>query len=489
MWLLHPIPADLQISRHDCKRAADDACRRLPCADSTRNSGRGYNALFIFRPAITLNVQTLSLTQPPHQQFFAIGDKVTSSSLQIAYRKAYTIPDAPTADPNFQKPIFDPPLVWAPTTDNGHGAVYRWDNGDAPNPIELRFFLVENLATDYLKGLGSLVDSHGTNYFDDKVVSSAVMGYQCNSPSFQLNITVANMELQEPSRLLPVPVTTPPAPPSPLPRSSSPGVHAIPSPDSRLRDPGTTLPKSHPPPSHRAVRNNPLPPNPHTIPGDGNDSDADKTDSDDDNDGANSPAGYPSFKYHFWAASNPGTLTKPTPVPMNTRVPQDIVFSIVLDKAYNFNLLDLEVFIQTGEANKERTTLTQSYHGPGATMLSNLRFNAHVSFSAKQGGLQVQLKPRSTSSDGVPVARCGSLSFMLSGVDVADNSKAGPNFRRSDGTIIVPITIRPNFLSRAVSPIDEEIVLRDMTGVNPNESSEEISVGSSDASSDASSDK
>lgn len=69
---------------------------------------------------------------------------------------------------------------------------------------------------------------------------------------------------------------------------------------------------------------------------------------------------------------------------MNACVPQNIIFSIVLDKAYDVNILEREVFIPTGQANEQRTTLTESYRGPGATMLSNLCFNTNAVFFHKR---------------------------------------------------------------------------------------------------------
>ncbi|KAI9689319.1 MAG: hypothetical protein M1822_009969 [Bathelium mastoideum] len=381
---------------------------------------------------------TLNLTQPPHQQFFAIGDKVKPDSLEITYRKAYTVSDANLKDETFRDPLIDP-VTWKPSEQSSHGCVYLWDNKNPSNRVELRLLLVENLSTDYLKELTNWKPGPDGKWFTDDVASSALVGYQCNSPSFQLVIQVQNMELNEPGRLLPIPVRASPSPPPPPVKRSPDRFAVIPAPNERKRQPGT-LPTRYPPPTHRAVRTKPLPRNPFTtlpeptVP-------------------ITDPANYPSFQYHFWEASNPGTVDNPVPIPMNTKLPQDIIFSIVLDKAYEYNLLEMEVAVPLGIPTEHRTTLTRAYRGSGAVMLSNLRFNAFATFSTKDNELKIQIKPRSTQARGVPVKRCADLSFILNGVDVSDNSGAGEEFKK-DGLFLLPVTVTPSFFTLSLNPID-----------------------------------
>ncbi|KXJ90186.1 hypothetical protein Micbo1qcDRAFT_205806 [Microdochium bolleyi] len=86
---------------------------------------------------------------------------------------------------------------------------------------------------------------------------------------------------------------------------------------------------------------------------------------------------------------------------------------------------------ELGESNfpgcsvRERgDALTESYKGPGPTMLSNLRLvvNAEVRDDGRRGMLSVRLRPRSKGAAGSHVVgadRCTDMSFLLPRVEVS----------------------------------------------------------------------
>jgi hypothetical protein len=110
-------------------------------------------------------------------------------------------------------------------------------------------------------------------------------------------------------------------------------------------------------------------------------------------------------------------------------VPQDIIFSIrIINHADNFNLTSISITIPMGvpitSPSQNPGPLTQAYTGPGATMLSNLRFNPLVSNDTDTNSLVITLIPRSLQGF-VELASQTELNFMLSSV-VVNYSPNGP---------------------------------------------------------------
>ncbi|RPB06292.1 hypothetical protein P167DRAFT_580771, partial [Morchella conica CCBAS932] len=103
------------------------------------------------------------------------------------------------------------------------------------------------------------------------------------------------------------------------------------------------------------------------------------------------------------------------PIP-TTAGKQDLIFSILLTSGANtqYRLRSIELSLPLGsmaDADAKTTPpFAQRYDGPGASMLSNLRFNVAVEFSAK--AMVLRVLPRTTRG-WVGVGVCGECSFGL----------------------------------------------------------------------------
>lgn len=123
----------------------------------------------------------------------------------------------------------------------------------------------------------------------------------------------------------------------------------------------------------------------------------------------------PDFRYSCYPANSTSDS-----VPTQTGLPVDLVFSVrCVDGLQNaFLVREITLNIRMGPMTSLRKNLISNYHGPGATMLSNLRFNVLAEIKPGGGGpqdstLALRLLPRSVTGL-VPINMCEDLSFMLS---------------------------------------------------------------------------
>ena len=120
----------------------------------------------------------LSFTQPPHQQTFVAATKLDEQTIQMAYKKAYTVT---IKDPD-GKPIGEP--EWPRPETGSEVSVYRWET---PQSMKVHRVLMENLAQDYLKTVQKTMDK---SLFDDDEATSTLMAWQLGSVSYKLNFSV-----------------------------------------------------------------------------------------------------------------------------------------------------------------------------------------------------------------------------------------------------------------------------------------------------------
>ncbi|KAH7006889.1 hypothetical protein EDB80DRAFT_893391 [Ilyonectria destructans] len=96
---------------------------------------------------------------------------------------------------------------------------------------------------------------------------------------------------------------------------------------------------------------------------------------------------------------------------------QDLVFSVLVrnNEYSSYNLIEFDIAIELG-AEDEQKWLMENYTGPGARMLSNLRFNALTSFTTMPDShrkcLLLRLLPRS-SLGWINIKQVKEISFML----------------------------------------------------------------------------
>ncbi|KAG2411494.1 hypothetical protein HFD88_009049 [Aspergillus terreus] len=184
-------------------------------------------------------------------------------------------------------------------------------------------------------------------------------------------------------------------------------------------------------------------------------------------------SGVPSLTYTISSmAKPPGSPS--TSIPM-LDISQDLIFGIQLDlqTAQDWKLRWIEVSIPMGLISRdpaEPKPLMKTYTGQGATMLSNMRFNALVYRDTKT--LTIKLLPRSLKGF-VPAITCPELSFMLYEVHVT-------KFPQPTN---IPVTIKEqytqwktahlrelsiNLVPQHIDALDEELLARGTEGRQPN---------------------
>ncbi|KAI8195455.1 hypothetical protein K4K52_012355 [Colletotrichum sp. SAR 10_76] len=143
------------------------------------------------------------------------------------------------------------------------------------------------------------------------------------------------------------------------------------------------------------------------------------------------PGGMPSFDISIYTR---GVNTNVIEIPRdpNQQLAQDLIFSIQAKDNANgdaWKLMELNLTIPFGRPASAATAATapamsdyflmSQYTGPGATMLSNLRFNILAALVTKNGrpALQLRLLPR--AKDGfIPINRVENISFLLALADI-----------------------------------------------------------------------
>lgn len=182
----------------------------------------------------------LRFTQPPHQQTFIAGRKLTETDLTMVYRRAYTDKDKARDDKDCLNPVSKP--TWHRGQPDEHrGTGFLWEVPSAfslqdASPVSLRAVHVENLAEDYRE---QLKENMPAGAYEDETASSALVGYQLSEPAYALHVEFQDEKSNPspPSSHAPptgrdephlLPVTTraaPPMPPAPareVQRSSGP---------------------------------------------------------------------------------------------------------------------------------------------------------------------------------------------------------------------------------------------------------------------------
>lgn len=413
----------------------------------------------------------LILRQPPHQQSFAAAFQLTPHEMFMKVRKVYTGPtdDKPdvkqimmNAQPFPMPNPLNPPADPAAPQPNDSPAPFIW--GPNESFRTLKFPHYANLTYDTLTNKFG----HGFTGFNPELQAkptSALMGIQLNNPMLFLEIRDKKRDPMNPNppqslRML-GPAATPPVDTSSAPRV----LRASDMFDLTSSLPSLCLPRTTgepaPPPAPRLLPEitndefafitditRPIPAD--VIPGDAAISLA--------RGGPGFqrfvPAGWPKISYACYGF---GTYARTsTTVPMWPNPPalrQDLIFSIQIDptSVANYNLYELQIYIRLGPPTGDRKRLAIKYDGPGARMLSNLRFNV-IPVTAEDGNLLIRLLPRSTREAGVPLTMVRELSFVLNGVVV--NQYGAKDLDRY-GMVTVYTKVTALYGSRGFQVIDD----------------------------------
>jgi predicted outer membrane repeat protein len=381
-------------------------------------------------------LQSITFTQPPHQQSFIAGAELDEHRIKTLYKRIFTaegqLPD-PTPwgeyqwvrpnDPN--QPV--PPRPQDPPRDQGvphAAAVFKW--GSQPDP-EVRTLLPTSWANDVngvLNYFGANPNDPSNPLYYDAIPNSALAGIQLNNPIYQLVIGEASPSSKMAASRTPSSSDSSASSPFPFPSTAQ---HAAPHPfdlphrpvgvagtsslaprctTEFLRDP-THGPPLLPPPHSRPNRS------PRIGPLFGNPPEG-------DNPAFQGPAGAPQYKIECLPIdndpSNPG-------IPCGTGIPKDLVFKIVQDPKsvtpsssdYFLQSFTIVLELAGGDPPRWDSCLLSGYTGPGPFMASNVRFNVlvQVENDPLHGRcLALRVVPRSTTGSAKP-SMCKEMTFIL----------------------------------------------------------------------------
>ncbi|KAF8441173.1 hypothetical protein BGX38DRAFT_1144418 [Terfezia claveryi] len=377
---------------------------------------------------------SLTFTQPAHQQSFAASRNISATEIRMHYKRVYTV--ANPSDPDRNVALEEP--VWERGLANERGTIFVW--GSAPEKLDnIRTLIMDNFAKDVHTSLKTKLNEPPVGkegWFTEPVPTSAMIGIQLNDPCWQLKVQVPPLSKLPlaPMRLTYTTPTIPTERKSVKPPKLSP-IAPRPTFAERNKSPLLICTKSAPyfRPVIPALLAEPI-----FRPRDDGDT-----------------VRYPTFAYHVSPAEDPRSAD----VYMRP-YPQDLIFSIRYQTgALDFKLKKVTISLPVGVMNDR--SLTAKYSGPGATMLSNLRFVVRPTYSANKQSLDLVLLPRSRSKM-VPVKLIKEMSFLLSGVRVMKYEL--PSVSVTVGVVVdydnrAPIIEIPfNIVLVPVKATDEQIV-------------------------------
>lgn len=331
---------------------------------------------------------SLTFRQPPHQQSFAAGEKLDIDHIETAYKRVYTIPNPPT---DITRKL---PIDRSEYLRNDVKANFIWGTNNEFRTLKLPYWAQNVYDTIHSK--------MPPNQFTDDKPTAALAGIQLNNPMDFIEILLTQ---REPTRNLGDSGPRTFSMLDPRVKRTPKGTIGTPMSRSLLRTLDADLDARLPAPGNRTRVHEALPQRPPT-----NARALTMT----HRELLIDSAGSPKFTYLVYGFGSTNTVT------MHPKLPQDLIFSIILKQGTGdqFKLREISIEVRMGTTTDVRKNLTVAYRGTGANMLSNLRFNV-IPTNGAGNTLVLRLLPRST--DGwVEVAVLQEVSFVLNGVVVND---------------------------------------------------------------------
>ncbi|KAH7110739.1 hypothetical protein EDB81DRAFT_863055 [Dactylonectria macrodidyma] len=369
--------------------------------------------LFDRTPGLDHEMPVLALTQPPHQQTFALGHRLTPDSLAMRYNRTYTVKR------NRYEFAGAMPERTTERSREASGSVsesgpplFLW--GDADKGEEARFLLTDAWARDVV----ALLQHEMPLDFTDTAMTSAVAAFQLGMPIYRFIIgnTKSLQDLQpDPTR-----------PPRPRGLQMLDPMQVDSQQAAAVAEATTTLAlqgmahsasplitvknlETGPPPHFRRTPTLTLIRTPSAA--------AMMTQA--ASMASSETASAPRFKFGVHAIGAPDG-------PLRTgKGPLDLVFTIKrsddasLDKNYWLKCITLEV-PRGSKDDDSHAPLLENYRGPGPTMLSNLRFNVFIEKDVDKLILTVRPRSRKGRHEGVLIKRIRECGFVLPLVEVHD---------------------------------------------------------------------
>ena len=345
-------------------------------------------------------IEEIQFSQPHHQQRYSLGNYLNATELEFEPRQLYTqnVPVQPKGEPPTGWPSLNLTVYHNSPVTTDHPSIYNWAT---------RCIQVDALAKQLQDAL--VQDTHD---YTDSVTTSVVIGLELNDPSYYLLLTrpASSVVLKRNPRQLWLGIDPGPDP-SPVDPARVPAAHggggtdhpttpAIPTPTS---GPLPVIPRAPSNPTNVSVVTK------NIIQGPGQSG------------SRNDPVG--TAKNHFIVAVYPDYATQfPTP--------NDAKFTIATDNIYLMDLIisirrdhpadpkvvdalrEITVNIPIASSDQKGEPLLKNYVGPGATMLSNQRYNVLLNRSTTN--LQCRVVPRGKESQPINDSKTDELSFKLS---------------------------------------------------------------------------
>ncbi|KAH7006585.1 hypothetical protein EDB82DRAFT_454742 [Fusarium venenatum] len=339
------------------------------------------------------SLHTLTFTQPAHQQYFSLGDTLSTTELTISFTRTFSKPCGDSKYETIAKRTF-----YADAHTNPSRQIFIWGQNS-----ELRFLNLIAFGNE-IKNIAQHDGTEPKTYFDDDEVTSSLIGYQLGSHVYQLGVTSDRLSLNPNAETIRHPnfnllsiesLSTKVI--ADLPEEIPPHFPSLLSTFQLFPEREETLPEIAPARMVAAMQPMAmLALAPHKDTGD-----------------AGQP---PPFNIRVYPQMSPfGAIPTKSPYPL------DLIFAIripVSTAPYPHQLSQITISIPMGPANdRQNLALLSSYHGPGPSMLQNLRFN--VIASQGTATLDLTLLPRSTKGY-VTVGHMRECSFILPLVTVND---------------------------------------------------------------------
>nr|RBQ94706.1 hypothetical protein FVER53263_07741 [Fusarium verticillioides] len=389
----------------------------------------GVMMAFMDRVPGSAQFSSLVFTQPAHQQRFAVARGLNTEEVKVDIRRQYTVDQATReTDKDRHKALKE--VTYSPTTEKN---IFTWNSirGQSLNDLRiLRLPAFADLQLEVLRDKMGKPEGSGIAYFADDTSTSALFAMQLNDPIYNLTINMAD-------RAMAVQAIADLAPPdmgdgSPELRTinmveavrvkklSVPGADVSAAPvgnephdEDDYNDTGRedSFTRAEDYVSPLDVVSNYLSPHVRAMPlHRGQDVITDNSPSIThgsevgprhfkDKPSDSEPASAPRFLMRV-SSNQAGIGNKSQIVLDRWNLPQDLIFSIVLKQSEinQYLLMEVTIDITLGSPNDATYALMSNYTGPGAHMLTNLRFNViPTTFYDKNQNryyLRIRLLPR-----------------------------------------------------------------------------------------------
>lgn len=410
----------------------------------------GVMMAFMDRVPGSAQFSSLVFTQPAHQQRFAVARGLDATEVKVNIRRQYTV-DQNTRETDKDRHKALKEVIYTPTGQNSSNNIFIWNSVPSQSLNDLRILRLPAFADLQLKVLQDMMgkqEGPGTAYFEDDHSTSALFAMQLNDPIYNLTINMAEsanaaqiisglappdmgdgspelrtVKMMEAVRIKKLSALGADVSPTSMEKdlaAESDNEDFSPGEDSFVRaadyvPPLDTLSNCLSP----HVRAMPLHQGPSFSDPDNIPTSFQQSEVEGRSNINKPPGSEPASAPRFLIRISSNLADNHSQVVLDRfNLPQDLIFSIVLDQSEinQYLLMEVTVDIALGSPNDSTHFLMSNYTGPGAHMLTNLRFNVIPTtfhdLNQNQYYLRIRLLPRAEKG-WVMAPAVPELSFLL----------------------------------------------------------------------------